>query len=229
MHERLKFKVHLSEQRGKDEAWGYQPIFTEAQYGTHYVINARFEGTQGDSGAINLDNIHFYIQNYTGEVTLGLQKFSLIEECNSQELKYEELLEPDYSKSSKIYKITLFAQGMNNNFKHSHKIHGTLKKINPGDILVTEVVYLPITKKLTFWDNKKRYNQALYVDPIYQLRDGEDIKLTQTGRSMIKTLKLKGIVETETGEYDFGAIDSFDNAQGIGGGRECKASVSMVI
>ncbi|MEQ8478119.1 hypothetical protein [Fulvivirga sp.] len=228
MHERLKFKVHLSEQRGKDEAWGYQPVFSEAQYGTHFVINARFEGRQDTNGAINLDNIHFYLQNYTGEVTVGLEKFSLLEECGLHETRYQELLEPGYP-NSKVYKITLFAKGFNNNFRHSHHAANHVTVLKPGDILVTEVVYLPVTKKLTFWDDENLYHQASYVDPIYQIRDGEDVKLTKEGESMITKLNQLGIVETANGEYDFGTIESFNVTDGVGVGRECKASVSMVI
>ncbi|MEQ8243882.1 hypothetical protein, partial [Fulvivirga sp.] len=102
-------------------------------------------------------------------------------------------------------------------------------KIKPGDILVTEVVYLPISKKLSFWDDKSKYNEASYLDPLYQLRDGEHVKLTDAGIHMIKKLNLLGIIEKDSGKFDFGSIDSFDIPVAAGPSRNCKADVSMAI
>lgn len=225
MHERLKFKIDLSEERGQHQDWGYQPVFSEEQYGTHYVINARFEGTQGTGGALNLDNIHFYLQNYTGGVTVGLENLSFVEECTT---RYPYLVEPFYPES-KVYKITLFARGFNTNLRHSHQITDTLNVIKPGDILVTEVAYLPITKKLTFWDDSASYNQAPYVDPIYQDRDGEDVTPTKRGAARIDHLISHGFNESDDGTLDFGTFTGFGEVGIIGPSRNCKASVSIAI
>ncbi|MEQ9166531.1 MAG: hypothetical protein RLO12_09760 [Fulvivirga sp.] len=228
MHEKLKFKIHLSEERGADQEWGYQPIFSEAQYGTHYVVNARFVGNEDVSGALNLNTIHFYLQNYTGSVTIGLEDFSLIEECTKE---YQELREPHYP-DCKVYKIILFARGFNTNLRHCHKItdNDVLKVFKAGDILVTEVIYLPITKKLTFWDDSSKYGEALYLDPVYQLRDGEHVILTKIGKDMIGYMQEAGLKESDDGRFDFGSISSFDqNAILTGPSRHCKASISMAI
>lgn len=230
MHERLKFKIQLNDQRGVDPDWGLQPIFTESQYGSHYVINARFEGKEidKDKGTVELSKIHFYIQNYTGSVTVGLEKYAIIEECNPAEKRYGELLEPEYP-DSKIYKIQLFARGFSNNFDYTHDIQEHLKVINRGDIIVTEVVYLPVTKLLTHYDQENMFQKAAYVDPLYMERDGEDVDLTKVGRVMIKKMTRLGVTEDDNGVIDFNAIKSFDTTDGAGGSRECKASVSMGI
>jgi hypothetical protein len=227
MHEKLKFKIHLSEERGADQEWGYQPIFSEAQYGSHYVINARFEGNADTSGTLNLDNIHFYLQNYTGAVTVGLEKFSLVEECTKE---YQDLHEPHYP-DCKVYKIKLFARGFNTNLRHCHKISNNdpLKVIKAGDILVTEVIYLPITKNLTFWDDSSKYGEALYLDPVYQLRDGEHVIITDAGKDMIDYMNEIGLKESDNGTFDFGSISSLVVPAFLGPGRNCKAAVSMAI
>lgn len=79
-HERLRFNINLKEKNEDNNNittnTSYDPIYSDVKYNTHFGVFGNFTGEKNNEG-FRVDSINFLIQNYTGNVTIGLKKIRL--------------------------------------------------------------------------------------------------------------------------------------------------------
>lgn len=226
-HERLRFNIILKEKNENDtnkiNNTSYDPIYSDSKYNTHFGIFGNFTGKkQGDDFIVN--EINFLLQNYTGEVTVGLKSVIGIKTDDMFPTSDEYYVE-GFS-SGRHIKIFLLLQGLSNNFECKHSEPFLLKQ---GDFVEVITLIEPINNTITKIDEYAgiREKECLFIDKEYMYRDGEEIGVLEEAKS-IKTIlsKIKehgyeALQLNDSGEIQINPVSHrFD--------RRCKMKVSDV-
>jgi len=225
-HERLRFNIVLKEENddniNKVTNTSYDPIYSDIKYNTHFGVFANFTGKkQGDDFMVN--HVNFLLQNYTGEVSIGLNSVIGI--------KTDDLIDDsdDYFvngfSSGRSIKIFLLLQGLSNNFEASHQEPFLLKQ---GDFVEVITLMEPVNNSLSKFEENAdvRNNESLFADSEYLFRDGEEIVVLERAKhiktilSKIKEEGYNALLLNDAGEVKI-------NPQ-RGGFRKCKMKVSDV-
>lgn len=235
-HEKLRFNILLKDQtekEAKNNSSSYDPVYSDIKYNTHYGIFANFIGkkTKDDNNReyYNLEKILFKVQNYTGEVTLGITEIHGIKE---EELNVD-LRIKNFS-TGRLLKVFIFMKGLNNNFDKelsSFDKKTTLnEKLYEGDTLEIIVIFEHIDNTFTKIQEepKIRNENTIFVDPEFMLRDGEEIDLLRETRNKIERInKFKELgmrfFENENEQEKMLNKIVFSS---VGGSRFCKMKIS---
>jgi len=225
-HERLRFNIILKEENDDDQNkvtnTSYDPIYSDIKYNTHFGIFANFTGKkQGEDFMVN--KINFLLQNYSGEVTIGLNCVIGIKKDDHID-DSDDYFVNGFS-SGRHIKIFLLLQGLSNNFEASHQEPFLLKQ---GDFIEVITIMEPIENKLSKIDEYAdvRNCETLFVDSEYMFRDGEEVVVLERAKH-IKTILSK--IEEE-GYHALQLNDAGEvkiNSQSAGF-RICKMKVSDV-
>ncbi|WP_396636461.1 hypothetical protein [Maribacter sp. R77961] len=215
MHENLKYTVRLTEkikacadikQANSIGIKDWQPIFADKEYDTFYFLYAKFIGKKDEDGeCFNLNKIQFYLQNFEGEVTIGL---------TGKAYFYEQELDPaDHDtryEGRKQYGLFIILQGFNssltsvkeNDLVFPNKgLWSSKPKINSGDVLVTRVYFRPIPLHLR---NTSDNQNPIVLDRLFQARDGDSVAdIERQDRSDLKELVDRKIMKQEDYEEIF--------------------------
>lgn len=179
-HEKLRFNILLKDNESNCLKSARDPIYSAMNYGTHYSIYANVIGKKrkNNKGVLcfHVDSIEFYIQNFSGSVTIGITKFIGFENEN---------LDNDFNiegfSSGRHLKGLMILQGLNCNFSHTYPSSTQITKklvLYHGDLLEFKVLFLPIENlisRVRDTSSTSRDENTLYVDTEYMVRDGENI------------------------------------------------------
>lgn len=220
-HEKLRFNILLKNKDLNNNNSANDPIYSDTKYGTHYSIYAKIIGTKTvdpkGKDCFKVDSMNFYIQNFSGSVTLGITKVVGIE---------SRVLNDDFNikgfSSGRHLKCLLIMQGFNNDFSYDFKPQNNNGGIlYEGDLLEIEVVFEAIENKISSareTDQDLRDNLTLYVDTEFMERDGESIVFLKGGEH-----KMKAIDDLKNGHKSY---DEFKTI--LGPSRECKMKMSDI-
>ncbi len=181
-HERLRFNIILKEKNENDtnkvNNTSYDPIYSDSKYNTHFGIFGNFSGEKKDDG-FEVKEINFLLQNYTGEVTIGLNSVIGIK-TDDVFPKSDEYYVEGFS-SGRHIKIFLLLQGLSNNFECKYSEPLLLKQ---GDFVEVITLMEPINNTISKIDEYAgtRQNECLFVDKEYMYRDGEEIGLLEEAK-----------------------------------------------
>ncbi len=240
MHENLKYTVRLDSSITecadiKDtESLGikdWQPIFADQEYGTFYFLYAKLLGEKEEDGnSFTVQKIQLYLQNFEGEVTIGLKGKAYF---YSQELDFADV-DPRYP-GRKQYGLFIILQGFNNTittvaqsdivFPNADQGWTENPEINNGDVLVTRVFFQPIDPSLRLSPNTAN---PLVLDRLFQARDGDSIvEIERQSREEIDKLHKCGIISQQDYDEIFDGIPvNFVKIKGIR--RRCSPIISFL-
>lgn len=251
-HERLRFPLVLNRD-GKgniENEFVFEPIYSDIIYGTHYGIYADFKGKVNSNSKLKyeVDAMEFRIQNYTGDITIG---FSKVLGYRIKEL--EEGFGIEGFSTGRLIKIYMLLQGFNSKFYDTLPSQNQDKgkpsdelglDLFQGDVIEVNVFYEPVDNKYSRINEtpETRNDECLFADPLYLVRDGEEIGLlrnTQEKIKMIEIIKEKGLDEglREAWSENLDTLSNDSVKRGdkeemvfgaIGGGRACKMKLSDV-
>lgn len=190
-HEKLRFNILLKDNESNCEKSARDPIYSAMNYGTHYSIYANIKGKKRKNNkgvhCFHVDSIEFYIQNFSGSVTIGITKFIGFEIENlNDDFKIEGF------SSGRHLKGTMVFQGMSSNFFYNYpNPNQTVKKLvlYHGDLLEFEVFFLPIENLISRVrdpSDTSRDKNTLYVDTEFMERDGENIVFLENAEQRIE-------------------------------------------
>jgi len=220
-HEKLRFNILLKNKDLNNNNSANDPIYSDTKYGTHYSIYAKIIGTKTKDAkgieCFEVDAMNFYIQNFSGPVTLGITKVVGIESL---------VLSDDYKiegfSSGRHLKCILIMQGFNNDFSYKYKPQNNKGAVlYEGDLLEIEVVFEAIENKISRvreTDIVLRDSLTLYVDTEYMERDGESIVFLEGGEH-----KMKAVDDLKNGHKPYKEFKTI-----LGPSRECKMKMSDI-
>ena len=220
-HEKLRFNILLKNKDQINNNSANDPIYSDTKYGTHYSIYAKIAGIKGvdakGKDCFKVDSMNFYVQNFSGPVTLGITKVVGIE---------SKILSEDFSikgfSSGRHLKCLIIMQGLNTDFNYEYspqKDIGTI--LYNGDLLEIEVVFEAITNTISRvreTNQNVRDNTTLFVDTEFMERDGESIVFINGGE-----MKMKAIDELKNGNKNYTEFISI-----LGPSRPCKMKMSDI-
>ena len=217
MHENIKYTVRLSEETKpyepdrtvfptpkdrKDSVADWQSIYAAIDHDTHYFIYAKYIGELDDSSGLFKVNIaQFYLQNYSGGVTIGIAKAEMDHTPYKDYTGLDESQLPDeekdpdndqlrYPKRKKFYTKFTLNSFNNKNFveikdpKVRDPKSGEHKPliIKKGDLLQASSQFNPAPNHISrIFESHEEMQGALYVDEHYQEREGDWIGLSSQG------------------------------------------------
>ena len=227
-HERLRFNINLKEKNEDNNNLitntSYDPIYSDIKYNTHFSVFANFTGKKNNDG-FRVDSINFLIQNYTGDITIGLKKVIGINTDGVID-DSDEYFVPGFS-TGKHIKIFVQLQAINTSKKFSYNEESI--QFNQGDFVEVITLIEPIDNSISKIDesNEERNRACLFVDSEYMHRDGEEIVVNKKASAIKELLELieahgySAIPLNSAGEIDF-------NINELRPGRRCKMKVSDV-
>jgi len=199
MHENLKFTLKLDENiskfdkfKGKDpnskedraEISDWQAIYASNQYGTHFLIYAKFIGKK-DKSIFKVETIQLYLQNYSGPVTIGFVPHASIEEIPIKDEDPDN--DPRFEARKKYFLQVSLKAHCKENRTHSF-IPKTPIELTDNSIIMTSPVYVPINPAISkIFDPENREN-SLFVDELFMERMGSNIIISEIGK--IRLLEL---------------------------------------
>lgn len=201
MHENLKYTLKLDEglaafetlnvsetpsAEEKAQIADWQPVFAETNYGTHYLIYAKFLGTKVDTDAFKVEKVQLYLQNFSGGVTIGLTgKMDLF--LSAKDTKDPDFSDPRYPDRQK-YKMQVGLQGMATEHVLKHFAPEKEIVLKTGDIIQTEAFFVPIDNAITKIFDPDELGNCCFVDELFMERNGDEIFVTSIGETRLRDL-----------------------------------------
>jgi len=221
MHENLKYSLNFNEDtipledvtllnpankkktfsdNEKVQIADWQPIYADAHYGTHYFVYAKFIGAKKGS-SFQVDTIQFYLQNYSGSISMGLtNQFTLDETADNNDADF---LDPRYPNRRK-YILTVGLQGLNNNYTNlDYKPDGLV--INAGDLIQVSGFLVPVDTSLSNIYDSSQIHNARFVDEMFMDRNGDEIFITSHGEKELRKLATLSLIDST--KLQFADID----------------------
>lgn len=208
MHENLKFNVTLDEniqdfesldsitnqfdnviEKAKISDW--QSIYSENDYGTQYLIYAKFLGKKINNTSFKINKIQLFIQNYDGSITLGFNKnFNFF--FKPIELDHIDNDPREKYKNRKKYLLGVALEAFKMEDHNTNLDVDVI--INEGDLLVTESFFTPAITNLSRIFEKDHIKKSNFVDPKFMKRIGDDIFITDEGYKKLHDLHGIGLI-----------------------------------
>jgi hypothetical protein len=200
MHENLKYTLKLDEnikefeqfedkkpqdKNDRAEISDWQAIFAGNNYGTHYLIYARFLGKKVGT-KFKVSKIQLYIQNYSGQVSVGFVDHDDIEEIPIG------IKDPDTDPrfpNRKKFKLSLAVQGLNSK-KITHSFKPKNIELSTSDIIMTDTFVVPIDSDISKIYSKKKRASSSFVDEMFMGRMGSNVFVTETGKDELFRIHL---------------------------------------
>ncbi len=201
MHENLKYNLKLDEgiaafetlnisesptNEEKAQIADWQPIFSETNYGTHYLIYAKFLGKKIDKDEFQVNKVQLYLQNFSGGVTIGLTgKVDFFQ--SAKDASDPDYNDPRYPNRQK-YKIQIGLQGMTTNHVLEHFQPQTDIVLKTGDIVQAEAFFIPVDSGISKIFDPDDMTNCCFVDEIFMERNGDEIFVTSIGETRLRDL-----------------------------------------
>lgn len=205
MHENLKYSINFDqniipikdesllnskeplEDSLKRQVADWQPIYSGTSYGTRFFIYAKFIGQKVNS-SFELSTIQFYLQNYEGGVSIGLNGYYDLR-IPAPSANDPDLMDPKYPNRKKIV-IDIGLQGLNNkNLKMDYKPQAVT--INKGDIIKVNSIFTPIESSISSIYDEAGLAKSKFVDELFMERNGDEIFITSEGEKKLRALQSK--------------------------------------
>ncbi len=220
-HEKLRFNILLKNKEQNDNNSANDPIYSDMKYGTHYSVYIKITGSQGvdadGKDCFKVEAMNFYIQNFSGPVTLGITKV-----VGFKSLELSDDFNIDGFSNGRHLKGLIIMQGLNTDFTYDHipnkAIEGVLYH---GDLLEIEVIFEAIGNSMSRvreTDQNIRDNTTLFVDTEFMTRDGENIIFLPDGETRLE----------EVDNLKSGKASYEDRKTKFGPDRPCKMKMSDI-
>ncbi len=201
MHENLKYNLKLHEgitafetmnisdtpsAEEKAQIADWQPVFSETNYGTHYLIYAKFLGKKLDEGSFSVKKVQLYLQNFSGGVTIGLTgNMDFFQ--SAKDTEDPDFNDPRYPDRQK-YKMQIGLQGMATNHVLKHFEPQKEIVLKTGDIIQAEAFFLPVDTGISKIFDPEDMGSCCFVDEIFMERNGDEIFVTSIGETRLAEL-----------------------------------------
>jgi hypothetical protein len=216
MHEHLKYSIKLNENfkayvrpsarpnqmnsteiREIESDW--QSIYAGNDYGTHYLIYAKFIGKKLPKKGYQLNRVQIYLQNYSGNISIGLTEHVFFECLNRVDDDYEDPERDPRYPGRRRFQLTVGMQGFKSDsyFNSNVECLGESIVINSNDILYVEPFFLPIENDLTEIFNPCNRRNAKFIDEKFLERIGEDIIVSPIGKDRLRMLNEMGFIDDD--------------------------------
>lgn len=205
MHENLKYSINLDpnitpltdesllhsegpmEDHLKRQVADWQPIYSGTCYGTRFFIYAKFIGNKVNTD-FELNTIQFYLQNYEGGVSIGLNGFFDLR-TPAPSANDPDLMDPKYPSRKKIV-IDIGLQGFNNNYLERNFKPNPIS-IKEGDIIKCNCIFIPVESSISNIYDEQNLHESQFVDELFMERNGDEIFITSEGEKKLRELESK--------------------------------------
>ncbi|WP_340157370.1 hypothetical protein [uncultured Maribacter sp.] len=199
MHENLKFTLKLDEKiskfdkfKGKDpnskedraEISDWQAIYASNQYGTHFLIYAKFIGKKENS-IFKVETIQLYLQNYSGPVTIGFVPHASIEEIPIKDEDPD--IDPRFEKRKKYFLQVSLKAVCRKQPTYSFNPKTSIE-LSDNSIIMTSPIYVPANPNLTKIFDPENRKDSLFVDEMFMERMGSNIIISEIGKTRLLEL-----------------------------------------
>ncbi|MAN59962.1 MAG: hypothetical protein CMC08_09035 [Flavobacteriaceae bacterium] len=224
-HENLRFNLHLSENKSPSTTpLSFGPIYSDTKYGSHYGLFANVQGRKLGGTAFEVSKIELFLQNYTGSVTIGISHILGIHVSEAIPADYKTRKE-----GGRFVQLFVCLQGLSTAFGKSVTLSENELVLTEANLLEVIIVFEPVANQFSMIDEpiEKRNASALFADPEYLERDGEDIfeiPAKADFRAQLNDLIQRGFRVTTDGEQSLQKEYKM-----IGDDKFCRMKVSNII
>lgn len=212
MHENVKFTVRLKDitpisdislirnpEANNDPALkaqiaDWQAIFQDVQYGTEFIIYAKFCGNTMTENGLQIDTVQMYIQNYNGPVTIGFNQMNA--EISTIQIPVIHLEGDVRHPGRKEITINVGLQALKTGFDKYFLLEDKFDTpifINKGDTLRVQTWYSPVDNELSsiYETDENDLKNTRFVDEKFMVRRGEDVVVTREGYEELEAINAK--------------------------------------
>lgn len=220
-HEKLRFNIVLRNKEHNDNNSALDPVYSDTKYGTHYSVYTKIVGNKDVDAegevCFKVDSMHFYVQNFSGPVTVGITKV-----VGFKSVGFMEDFNVDGFSNGRHLKGLIIMQGLNTDFSYDYTPDENYAGIlYHGDLLEIEVMFEAITNTLSRvreTDQNIRDNTTVFVDTEFMERDGENIIFLPDGHA-----RMEEVDNLKNGEAAYEDIITV-----FGPSRPCKMKMSDI-
>lgn len=207
MHENLKYTINLDkdtialkheelltvkgelDKNQKRQIADWQPVFSDTNYGTRFLVYAKFIGKRLGTDSFEISLIQFYLQNYAGNLSIGFNGYFDLRQPPVN-VEDPDMMDSKFPSRSK-YVLDIGLQGFNTDFVKKDFKPKTPLTIKAGDILQCKSLFTPVDSSYSNIFDEKNFGKAKFVDELFMERNGDEIFITSEGESKLRSLESK--------------------------------------
>ncbi len=198
MHENIKYSIVLDsstqelisvaqirDQGPKARISYWQSVLSNNAYDTHHFAYGKFIGTQQNDG-FHLNLIQLFMENYTGNFTIGFNGFVDMVEIELHESDYDERYP-----NRKKYLLIMGMEAMKENLEDRVIMDFSPNNVilHDGDLMIATSFYTPFKPEISkIYSGNEAMKSVGIIDEMFMERIGSDIRITYEGKAMLRLL-----------------------------------------